>query len=89
MMKWIKTEDQLPRNPGMFLVLMDGLVPMVAKFFPHASIDRSVPKCITPMNIDVWTRLFVNMGWDIPEEYRRITHWMEIPELPRTYEEKD
>lgn len=70
MMEWISVKDRLPDDPFEVLVLLDNSIIKITKYFPRGW-EKMPRELITD-----------NPRWDIPQEWKEVTHWMPLPKLP-------
>lgn len=70
-MKWISVENELPDYPYKCLILLDNGIIEFGRYIPKISSMRNG---------------FYNTSnaprWDIPEQWRNVTHWMLLPDPP-------
>jgi hypothetical protein len=69
-MEWISVKDRLPEEPDKCLVSLDNGVVDFATYIPASYSIKG----------DSYTTK--RPRWDIPRQWREVTHWMPLPKPP-------
>ncbi len=76
-MEWISVKDRLPEGvPKLKVVLLEGNIIKLASYIPKQYWD-GCDCCITNCP-----------RWDVPIEWKAVTHWLDVPDFPSDYSYK-
>lgn len=74
MSEWISVKDRLPKNNHKVLILLDNGIIEFGRYIPPSYYDEKTGNTF-----------FTNCPrWDVPPQWRDITHWMHLP-LPNHF----